>query len=317
MLACSPGPEQSGANFTIGLVTNNVNGLRNIQGFRDGMAELGYVEGENVTYLFAGEPRRDADLDAELEGFVAAGVDLVFTAGTPTGVAAHRILSSTGIPVVFGVIADPVAAGVLEDLSHPGGNMTGVKLGVDQVRRMELLLQIAPTTHRVLVPFNPDDTAASGAVDQITPVSGELGVEIVPAEARTDAEVTEVLESPPNGIDAIFMVPDSVVNARLADIVRLAASLGLPTSGPSTAQVEGGALMTYGFIHERAGAQAARIADQVLRGTDPGDLPVEDAESFLAVNLVAAHEIGLEISDAFLQQAEIILRPGGGGEEGA
>ena len=137
------------------------------------------------------------------------------------------------------------------------------------------------------------------------------------AEARNDADVTELLESPLDGIDAIFLVPDSTVNARLADILHLATSLRLPTSGPSTAQVEEGALMTYGFVHQRAGAQAARIADQVLRGTDPGDIPVEDAESFLAVNLATAEKIGLEITDSFLQQAEIILRPGGGETDGA
>jgi putative ABC transport system substrate-binding protein len=308
--ACGAGSPQSGTSFTIGLVTNNPNGLRNVQGFVDGMAQLGYVEGDNVTYLYAGEPRSGTDLDRELEDFVTAGVDLVFTAGTPTGVAAFRILGGTAIPVVFGVIADPVAAGVMEDLSHPGGNMTGVKLGTDQGRRLELLLQIAPTVHQILVPYNPADSAPSGAVDQVSRFAEELGVELVLAEARTDADVTELLESPPKGIDAIFLVPDSTVNARLADIVHLAVSLRLPTSGPSTAQVEEGSLMTYGFIHERAGAQAARIADQVLRGTDPGDLPVEDAESFLAVNLAAAKEIGLEVTDAFLQQAEIILRPG-------
>jgi putative ABC transport system substrate-binding protein len=314
--ACGAGSSQPGTDLTIGLVTNNPNGLRNVQGFVDGMAQLGYVEGDSVTYLYADEPRSGTDLDRELEGFVASGVDLVFTAGTPTGVAAYRIMGGTAIPIVFGVIADPVAAGVMEDLSHPGQNMTGVRLGTDQGRRLELLLEIAPTTDRILVPYNPADSAASSAVAQVSRFAGELGVELVLAEAPTDADVTELLESPPEGIDAIFLVPDSMVNARLADIVRLATSLGLPTSGPSTAQVEEGSLMTYGFVHERAGAQAARIADQVLRGTDPGDLPVEDAESFLAVNLATAKEIGLEVTDAFLQQAEIILRPGDEEEDG-
>lgn len=308
--ACSDGgSSDSDPSFTIGLVTNNANGLRNVSGFIDGMEELGYSEGNNVTYLFAGEPRTDSDLDRELERFADEGVDLVFTAGTPTGTAAHRILGGTDIPIVFGVIADPIAAGVMEDLTRPGGNITGVKLGVDQVRRLELLVEIAPSIERIIVPYNPDDAAATSAVAQIESAAPELGVELVYAEARTDAEVTDLLDHMPQNVDAILLVPDSTVNARLAEILELATALSIPTSGPSTAQVEEGALMTYGFIHERAGVQAARIADQVLRGADPGDLPVEDTESFLGINLETAQAIDLDISDAVLQQAEIIRRP--------
>jgi len=315
--ACGDNSSRADRSFTIGLITNNPNGMRNVEGFVEELSELGYVEGVNVTYRYSGEPMTGDDLERELEDFLEVEVDLVFTAGTPTGVAAHRIMKGTGIPIVFGVIADPLAAGVMEDLSHPGGNITGVKLGIDQVRRLELLKQLAPTIDSVLVPYNPDDSAAATAVEQISLVAGELGIELVLAEARNDAEVTELLDSIPDHIDSVFLVPDSTVNARLADILERALQLSLPTSGPSTAQVEEGALMTYGFIHEEAGAQAAHIADRVLRGADPGNLPVEDTESFLAVNLNTAEVIGLDVSDATLQQARIIIRPTTDEEDGA
>ncbi len=308
LVACGTGATRGDETFRIGLVTNNPNGLRNVRGFIDGMARLGYVEGENVTYLFSGEPQRGEDLERAIEDFVTSDVDLIFTAGTPTGIAAHRITAASGLPVVFGVIADPLAAGVMEDLNHPGGNMTGVKLGQHQDRRLELLLEVAPGTKRVFVPYNPGDAAAASAVAQIQGVAGRLGVGLVLAEARDDAEVVGLLSRIPDVVDAIFLVPDSTVNRRLPDILATAVALRLPTSGPSTAQVEEGALTTYGFVHEAAGAQAARIADQVLRGADPGDLPVEDTESFLAINLVAAEKIGLVVSDAVLQQAEIVIR---------
>lgn len=312
--ACGDDSSAAERGFTIGLITNNPNGLRNVRGFTDRMHELGYVDGDNVVYLFAGEPTQGADLDRELRRFVDADVDLVFTAGTPTGVAAHRITAGTDIPVVFGVIADPLAAGVMDDLSRPGGNMTGVKLGLSHPRRMELLKEIVPTVETVWVPYNPDDSAGSTAVDQIAPVADQLGIELVLAEARTDADVSAALASLSETIDAVFLVPDSLVNARLSEILDRATGLSVPTSGPSTAQVADGAVMTYGFIHERAGAQAARIADQILRGADPGDLPVEDTESYLALNLAAADEIGLEISDATLRQAAQIVRDGDRGD---
>jgi putative ABC transport system substrate-binding protein len=308
LLTCCTKEEGDDRHFTIGLITNNSNGLRNIQGFRDGMAELGYVEGENATYMFEGAPTNGDDLDTVLGNMTEAEVDLIFTAGTPTGVAAHRATEGTDIPVVFGVIADPIEAGVIKNLTRPGGNMTGVRLSQDQARRLELLLEIAPDVERVFVPYDPDDAASSSAVTQINALAPGLGVEIVEGQARDDGQVTELLNNIPEDIQAIFLVPGTTVNKRLQDILAIALDRKLPVSGPSTAQVEEGALTTYGFIHHEVGVQAARIADQVLKGADPGDLPVETAESFLAINLQMADAIGLEIPYEILQQAEIIIR---------
>jgi putative ABC transport system substrate-binding protein len=300
--------ETTESSVSIGLVTNNVNGLRNIDGFKAGMSELGYEEGRNVEYVFANEPLSGDRLDDALGAMVASDVDLIFTAGTPTGVAAHRITRDAGIPVVFGVIADPIKAGVMADLAAPGGNMTGVKLGEDQSRRLQWLTEIDPTVRRVLVPFNPGDTAPSSAVAQVEALAPGLGLELVLAPAPNDQAVTDLLADFPSDVDAMFLVPDSVVNARLAELLDVASAAGLPTSGPSIAQVDGGALMSYGFVHHEAGSQAASIAVQVLNGTDPGSIPVQNTESFLAINLVAASDIGLEISDDVLRQADIIVR---------
>jgi len=130
----------------------------------------------------------------------------------------------------------------------------------------------------------------------------------VEGKARNDSEVTELLNNIPKDIDAIFLVPDSTVNSRLADVLVIAYDHKLPVSGPSTAQVEEGALTTYGFIHHEVGAQAARIAHHILKGADPSEYPVETAEFYLVINLQVADAIGLEIPYEILQQAEIIIR---------
>ncbi len=309
LVACAGSPETEDRVFVVGLVTNNPNGLRNVQGFRDGMAELGYIEGENINYLFEGTPTSADRLEAVLGSMVEAQVDLIFTAGTPTGVAAYSVTQGTGIPVVFGVIADPIAAGVMTDLMRPGGTITGVKISENQDRRLELLKEIAPHITRVFVPHNPDDTAASTAVAQIIAIAPDLGIQLVIAEARNDQEVTEMLQTIPEELDAVFLVPDSVVNARLQDILAFAVDQGLPVSGPTSAQVEEGALTSYGIIHHAAGSQAARIADRILRGADPGNLPVETAEFYLAINLHTAEAIGLTIPEPILQQSEIVILP--------
>jgi putative ABC transport system substrate-binding protein len=310
--SCAAAPPQDAASpLTVGLVTNNPNGLRNVAGFIDGMAELGYIEGANLAYVFAGEPLKGDALRAALDEMVQREVDLIFTAGTPTGVAAYEATLGTEIPVVFGVIADPIHAGVMSDLVAPGGNLTGVKTNPDHGRRLELLLEIAGTIERVLVPYHPADAAAESAVEQIRELAPMLGVELVLVEAHSDADVIPALVGASGGVDAIFLVPDSLVNAHLDAILDLAARLRLPTSGPSTAQVEDGALTAFGFVHHEAGRQAARIADRVLKGADPGVLPVEDTESFLAINLATAESIGLAVPDAVLRRAALVLDTSG------
>ena len=294
--------------FKIGLITNNKNGLKNIQGFRDGLAKFGYVEGQNVTYLSEGKPLRGERLETGLRHLIEAGVDMIFTAGTPTGVAAYRLTKASRIPVVFGVIADPIAAGVITDLTQPGENITGIRLSPNQARRLELLLEIAPEIKRIYIPYDPNDAASSSALVQVRHLAPSLNIDIVEGRDRTNPEVDSLLAHLPSDIQAIFLVPGTTVNARLADILAIALQRRLPISAPSTIQVEQGALTAYGFIHYQVGIQAARIADQVLQGASPGVLPVETAEFFFAVNLKTAQSIGREISYEILQKADIIIR---------
>jgi putative ABC transport system substrate-binding protein len=148
----------------------------------------------------------------------------------------------------------------MTDLTHPGGNMTGVKLSENQARRLELLRTVAPDVRRVAVPYNPDDAAPASAVIQIEAVVPALGLELVPITARNNSEVTALLAGFPVDVDAVFMVPDGTVNRRAHDLLALAVQRKLPVSGPSAAQVEAGAVMAYGIVHHDVGVQAAQIA---------------------------------------------------------
>lgn len=303
-----PGELAPGDKFTIGLITNNPNGLRNVAGFREGMRELGYVEGTNATYLFADAPTPAEELEAAIGQMAAQNADVIFTAGTPTGVAASRATAGSGVAVVFGVVADPIAAGVLTDLGRPGGNMTGVMLSENQARRLELLHAILPGARRVLLPYNPDDAAPVSAADQLDRAAAELGVTLVHAHARNDDEVMRLIADIPGDIDAVFMLPDSTVNRHIADLLAATNARMLPVSGPSTVQAEAGALMAYGIVHHEVGVQAARIAHRILQGADPAEIPVETADFYLTVNTAAASRIGLDLSEEILRLADVIIR---------
>lgn len=294
--------------WTVGMITNNPNGLRNVEGFRDGLRELGFGEADGVRFLFSGEPTPTDELERAIEGMVANGADLIFTAGTPTGVAAREATRDSAVPVVFGVIADPVEAGVLTDLTRPGGNLTGVMLSHNQARRLQLLQTILPDAKTLLLPYNPDDPAPVSAAAQIERTAEDLGLTLVHAHARDKVEVAALLAALPEDIEAVFMLPDSTVNRHVKDLMRVAVERGIPVSGPSTAQVEAGATMSYGIVHHEVGMQAARIAVRILRGANPAETPVETADYYLTVNVAAANRIGLELPESVLQQADVILR---------
>ncbi|MDJ0820565.1 MAG: ABC transporter substrate-binding protein [Paracoccaceae bacterium] len=294
--------------LAIGMITNNPNGLRNIDGFRQGLTELGYEDGKNATFLDTGKPVPRAELGAAIEDMVARGADILFTAGTPTGVAANTATKESGVPVIFGVVADPVAAGIMTDLSAPGGNMTGVMLSQNQARRLELLHEILPQVRRVLLPYNPDDAAPVSAAAQLDDAASALGLTLVHRHARSDDEVSALLADIPPDIDAVFMLPDSTVNRHVDELIAVANARSLPVSGPSYAQIEDGALMAYGIMHREVGLQAARIADRILRGADPRITPVEVADFYLTINLAAARRLGIDLSEGDLQQANFIVR---------
>lgn len=295
-------------HYTVATISNNPNGLVNVKGFVDGLKELGYVEGQNLTILTAGKAVPRKELDATIAEYVKANVDLIFTAGTPTGVAAHRVTKDTGTAVVFGVIADPVAAGVLTDLNTPGGNMTGVKLSQDQGRRLEMFLQMVPTMKNLLIMYNPNDMAPVSAVNQIKQLIGKLDVNLTLVETPDNEAVTDTLTNLPPQVDGIYLVPDSLVNKRIKDIAPLCLAKKIPLCGPSSAQVKQGALAAIGINHSEVGKQAARIASAILKGTEPGNLPVETAESYLFINQVTARSIGVEIPAQMLRNAVDVIR---------
>jgi putative ABC transport system substrate-binding protein len=306
LLLTACGGEQNKA-YTIGVI--NISPLLDdsVEAFKEGMAELGYVEGENTTYIYEGPIGVDK-LDAVAQDLVEADVDLILSPTTPASQAAQRATTGTDIPVVF-IATDPVGAGLVDSLTQPGGNITGVTFSVQEGRRLEWLLQVAPTIEQIYIVYNPEDQSPVSALKSVSETAAKLGVELITREASTPEEIEAAFKDIPKEADAIFFLPDSVVNVRIGDWLKTAIELELPTSGPNPTIVESGALTTYGIDLPTSARQGGvRLADQILRGTKPADLPVEMAEFFSAINLKTAEAIGLDISDEILRQADIVLR---------
>lgn len=285
------------------------NNLPTWEGFKLGMKERGYVEGENVRYLFNGPVEKLEELDLAMAGLMAKNPDLIYTCPTPGGIAAYKATREKKIPVLFGPMNDPVVAGVVKDYQHPGDNITGVMLPDSEGKRLQWLSEIAPGVKRILLPYNPNDKSAALSYKNIREASATLGLELVVREVRNYEEIDELIANCPEQIDAISMPRDSMIMAKSSDFSALAIRKKIPLFGVRLEMTQSGALFSYGFDGYEIGRQVTRLADQIIKGKKPGDLPVETAEDFLSINLTTAKAIGISIDDRILRQAKQIIRP--------
>ncbi len=306
LTGCSNTPKVK--TYVIGILNPSVNQESTVKGFKDGMTELGYVEGKNVTYIYDGPVSSDK-LDVVAQSLVSAKVNLILSITTSATKAAQKATAGTDIAVVFIPVTDPVGAGIVASLRKPGGNTTGVTPATQEGKRLEWLLQVAPKIKQVYIVYNPKDQSPILALKTVSETATKLGVGLITREVNTAEEVMLALKNIPEEADAVFFLPDSMVNAPGVDIYKTAIKLKLPTSGPNVATVNDGALTAYGVdLSVAARQQAARLANQILQGTKPADLPVETAQFFAAINLQTAQAIGLDIPDDILRQANVIIR---------
>jgi putative tryptophan/tyrosine transport system substrate-binding protein len=293
--------------YTIGILNLSANQETTIKGFKDGMAELGYVEGKNVTYVYDGPTTADK-LDEVAQNLVKAKVDLILSLTTNPTKAAQKATAGTDIPVVFIPVTNPVESGIVKSLTQPGGNITGVT-GVAEGKRLEWLLQVVPTIKQVYIVYNPKDPSPVQALKLVNETAAKIGVKLITREATNADEVKAAFNDIPQEADAMFLLPDSVVNTNIKDTFKIAIEHKLPTSGPSLPAINDGALTVYGLdLAASAKKQVARMANQILQGAKPADLPVETAEFSSALNLKTAQAIGLTISDDVLRQANTVVR---------
>ena len=294
--------------YTIGVINLSPQLESVLEGFKIELAELGYEESQ-LTYIYAGPAPNIEALDDEMVALLAANVDLIVALSTPATQAAYRATRDNPIPVVFAPVTDPVAAEVVNSLSQPGGNVTGVALGTQsESQRLQWLLRAAPGIERIYLPYNVDDASAKASATAALAAAETLGVSLELHEVHTAEEITQAIVDIPADVQAIFLAQDSLVAARIDDFAAAAIARQLPLCTPTDGQVERGALISYSFRLLDLGQQAAHLAHQILEGTSPADLPVETAEFFLTINMKTAEAINLQIPEEVLRAADQLVR---------
>lgn len=289
------------------------------EAFTTEMASMGYVEGENVTYITSNyddllmdpeatpEQYMEAYMDA-VQQMIEAEVDVFVTNTDSDAVTLQPLVGDT--PIVFAVSDDPVATGAVQDLIRPGGQMTGTVTTKPHERRLQILTEINPATDKVLYLYSPFTLDAESVLEQVRAVAETLNIELIVVPTPDSAAAIAALENMPEGVDWFFLTPYVPFDMPFTEAMMVASTMHRIGITWVTNDALPGYLVSYGpdvNVNFRLGAQ---IVDRILRGASPADLPVEATENYLTINLETAEAIGLEIPVGVLRQADRIVRPG-------
>ena len=306
--------QQAARIARIGYLTGNLaTGLHMQEAFRQGLRDLGYVEGRNVVIEYRdaqGKYKRLPALAAEL---VALKVEVIVVTNTPAALAAKQATKT--IPIVLAWVGDPVGSGLITSLAQPGGNVTGLSFLVPELvgKRLELLKQAVPGASRIAVLWHPGDFPERTEKDMLREAdvaARALGVRLQVVEARGPEDFDRVFSDMARArADAVTVQSTNIFFIERRRLVELAAKNRLPAMYLTREFVDAGGLMSYAAPSVADSfRRAATYVDKILKGAKPADLPVEQPTKFeLVINLKTAKDLGLTIPQSVLARADEVI----------
>jgi putative tryptophan/tyrosine transport system substrate-binding protein len=281
-----------------------------LAGFRQGLAQSGFIEGQNVTIEFrwaAGHDERLPEMAADL---VDRRVSVIASpASTPAALAAKA--ATTTIPIVFATGGDPVAVGLVASLNRPGGNVTGIAFQTVELagKHLGLMRELLPQARQFVALVNPNLALTDTLIQRLRPAAVALGLQLEIVRATTDREIEAAFArlSGTPGI-ALLLGPDPSFTSRRAQLVGLAARYGLPTMYVAREFAEVGGLISYGPDLTNAYRETGLYAGRILKGENPAELPVAQPTKFeLVINRQTAGSLGLSIPENLLALADEVI----------
>ena len=281
----------------------------NLTAFRQGLHELGYVEGKNILVeerYAGGQFEKLPALAAEL---TRLKVDILVVGGAPAAHAAKKVTNA--IPIVMTYAADPVGTGLVTSLARPGGNVTGLSdftAGV-VVKRLELLKEVVPAASRIAVLLNPANPTNPLQIKLTQAAAPILGVTLVTFDVKRVDEIDRAFAAmATKRPGALIVIGDPLLSSHRRKIIDLAAKSRLPAIYASGVWADDGGLMAYGTNFEDLNHRAATYVDKILKGANPADLPVEQPTKFeLVVNMRTAKALGLVVPQTLLLRADRLV----------
>jgi putative tryptophan/tyrosine transport system substrate-binding protein len=281
-----------------------------LRAFRQGLKEIGYIEGENVAIGYRYAEGQNDQLPAMAIELVRRQVSVLVTGGTPAAFAAKA--ATTTIPIVSIMAEDPVRLGLVASIPRPGGNATGINFvsGELGAKRLEFLRELLPGAVRIAVLNNPSDAATAETTVRVVEAGARaMGLQVQFLNASSSIEIhaafaTIARERP----DALFLGSDPLWTSRRVQLATLAVRHSLPMASQAREVVEAGGLMSYGANIEHAFRQAGVYTGRILKGAKPADLPVVQSSKFeLVINADTARTLGLTVPPSLLARADEVI----------
>jgi len=271
------------------------------------LRKLGWIEGRTIAIEYRwsqARPERAAEIAAE---FVRLKVDVIVTSGT----AVPTVKQATAvIPIVFAITIDPVGSGLVASLARPGGNVTGLSVQQADIagKRLELLREVVPRLRRLAILVDVGFAQGVLEMGEVKATARTLGLQVTPLEVRRAEDIAPAFEALKAQADAVYVVVNALVTANRTRIITLALGARLPTIFNTRDFVQAGALMSYGPNYPDMFRRTADLVDKILRGTKPGDIPVEQPTKFeFVVNLTTAKALGLDVPPTLLASAAEVI----------
>lgn len=281
-----------------------------LNGFRRGLKDAGYVEGENVKIEYRWAEGQNDRLPALAAELAHRRVAVIATIGNAPASAVKA--ATTTIPIVFVVAEDPVVLGLVASLSRPGGNATGVNVYNAELtaKRLELLRELVPAAARVAVLVNPLNARTTAVtLRDVEPAARRLGLQLQVVNASTSREINAAFETfVHDRPDTLFVDPDPFLASRRIQLVHLATLHKVPAVYPVRDYAEAGGLMSYGSDITETFRQMGAYTGRILKGAKPADLPVVQASKFeLVINAETARMLGLDVPPTLLSRANKVI----------
>jgi putative tryptophan/tyrosine transport system substrate-binding protein len=284
---------------------------RRFEAFRQGLRELGYVEGQNIAIESRWAEGKDDRYPALAADLVRLKVAVIVAVGGAATKAAQQ--ATRTIPIVMSLVNDPLGSGLVPNLARPGGNVTGISLMAPDLvgKQLGVLKEMIPKVSRVALLRNPANPASAPQLREAETAARALGVRLQTLEARVSQEIDSAFAAMTRErAGALVVLTDSIFTNQRRQIAELAAERRLPAVYGNTEHAEAGGLVAYGANFLDLERRAATYIDRLLKGAKPSDLPIEQPSKFeLIINLKTAKALGLTIPPSLLARADQVIEP--------
>jgi len=306
--ACSSGKSAGGSVKKIGIVQivehPSLNTIR--ESFIEQLEKNGFKDGENITIDYQNAQNDQTNLKTITKKFVSNKYDLIVAIATPSAQAAAG--ETKDIPVLFSAVTDPVSAELVESLEKPGGNVTGTSDVVSATKIMELAMRITPDIKTIGALYNSSEINSISVIDELKDYAQNNGLTVVEATVTSSSEVQQAVQSLVGKCDAIFSPIDNTIASAMPVVAQVANKAKIPVYVGADSMVKDGGLATYGINYPALGRETADMAAEILRGKNPGDMPVRTiTEVDIYINKATAEEIGITIPEDVLSEAAEIF----------